>query len=192
MDQKKTRLPVPSKRVLIGLAWFGGILAAVLIMALMASVASLSRDYTSLEEQDRQSREDRAALREAVTSQEKSLAEANRRLRQLGRSPVVVPPVSGNDNPVIIVGTPGEDGEDGEDGSRGPRGPRGFTGLPGLPGIAGPPGPAGSDGTDGTDGRDAFPFTFVFTVPGNGIGNDHTYSCRIVGTDAGSCHEVGG
>lgn len=70
-------------------------------------------------------------------------------------------------------GTNGVDGKDGATGATGPQGPVG------PEGPQGPPGPAGKDGTNGQNGTDAVPFTFVFTIPGNGNQSGTTYSCTI-------------
>lgn len=187
----KKPLPAPSKRTLIIMAWTGGILLLLLVLGMLVAIVTLSTDYSDLEDRADHSKVKQETLSDKVLAQEQALAEANRRLRKLGRAPVPTPPVSGND-PIVIVGPAGQNGvngRDGEDGARGPRGPRGFTGLPGLPGIDGSDGADGTDGTDGTDGRDAFPFTFVFTVPGNGVGGDHTYTCRVPDSGPITCQE---
>lgn len=184
----KKPLPAPSKRTLIIMAWVGGILAALLMMGMLVAVVLLTSASSDLEARADHSKIKQEALNEKVLAQEQALAEANRRLRKLGRAPVSTPPSSG-ENPIVIVGPAGQNGlngEDGKDGRRGPRGLRGFTGLPGLPGIDGQD---GTDGTDGADGEDAFPFTFVFTVPGNGIGNSHTYTCHMGGSGPVTCRE---
>jgi hypothetical protein len=105
--------------------------------------------------------------------------------------------------PAAAAGQPGIDGRDGRDGSAGTDGRDGFNGVdgqdgePGAPGAPGADGPPGKDGAPGADGKDgapgkdgqdgqsAYPFTFQFTVPGNGIGNDVTYT--VACTEPGNC-----
>lgn len=182
------RLPVPSKRALVVLAWIGGIFAAVLLMVMMFSIVSLSNDYTSLEEQDAASRADRENLHRSLAEQERSLKEANRRLRKAGEKPVPTPdtPEPDGSNSIVINGRDGQDGEDGEDGARGPRGLRGLRGLMGLTGATGTdgftppclftvegckgtkgdPGPVGPVGPQGEDGEDGQPTNFSVAVVG--------------------------
>lgn len=188
----KRQLPVPTKRTLVIMAWTGGVFAALLILGMLVAIVGLTTDYANLEDKAEASKADQRALSKELAAQDQSLAEANRRLRELGEKPVPAPPVSGNEGPVVIVGSPGPAGDDGEDGARGPRGLRGlrgFTGLPGLPGIDGTDGTDGTDGADGADGEDAFPFTFVFTIPGNGINEGQTYTCRIADSGPITCQE---
>lgn len=73
-------------------------------------------------------------------------------------------------------GAKGDPGQDGKDGSPGPAGPPGSTGPPGPKGDKGDTGDAGSNGADGTP---AVPFTFRFTIPGNGNSGDTTYVCTV-------------
>lgn len=98
----------------------------------------------------------------------------------------------GKNGPPGPRGGPGADGDDGTDGQNGPTGP---TGTPGLSayqvavanGFAGTVSEwlnslVGANGADGQDGRSAFPFTFVFTVPGdNPIEPDRTYTVTCEG-----------
>lgn len=70
-------------------------------------------------------------------------------------------------------GEPGPSGSSGSDGARGEPGPQGERGPAGEPGAPGAPGAAGAPGADG---QSAYPFTFVFTVPGVVPGDDTTYT----------------
>lgn len=70
-------------------------------------------------------------------------------------------------------GTNGTDGVDGKDGTDGTDG---RDGVDGQDGAMGPQGEKGDKGDKGDPGESAFPFTFEFTIQGNGISPDHTYS----------------
>lgn len=110
-------------------------------------------------------------------------------------------------------GEPGPPGPQGGPGATGSPGPAGPPGRPGSPGPAGPSGPAGSDGSPGeqgeqgppgpkgdtgepgqagADGADAYPFTFRFIVPADGIlSQPHTYECTVRNPDStATCREI--
>lgn len=86
----------------------------------------------------------------------------------------------GDPGPEGRPGDPGEDGPGGPEGQAGKPGDPGGPGKPGDPGEpgqngpqgpagpAGPAGPGGPAGPQGEPGAPAYPFTFVFTVPGGG------------------------
>lgn len=96
--------------------------------------------------------------------------------------------LSGTDGRSGAPGVPGKDGTDGRDGLDGANGATGFTGPagpPGAPGKDGAPGMDGAPGKDGSNGQSAYPFSFSFTVPGNGVGQDVTYT--VVCSSPGSC-----
>lgn len=78
-----------------------------------------------------------------------------------------------------LMGLRGDPGADGTPGATGAAGPAGTPGEPGPEGPPGPPGPQGDKGEKGDPGpagQSAFPFTFQFTVQGNGLGSDRTYT----------------
>lgn len=111
-------------------------------------------------------------------------------------------------------GPPGPQGLQGNPGLQGPTGLQGIMGRrgqPGQPGIGteGPPGSpgdkgdigdkgdkgdkgdVGDKGDTGPAGAPAFPFTFSFTVPGNGLSPGTTYSCTVTTPDTPvTCQEV--
>ena len=91
--------------------------------------------------------------------------------------------VPGPDGPAGHMGQPGQPGDAGSPGPSGAPGSTGDVGPQGPQGEQGPPGPPGADGKDGqpgADGKDAFPFTFVFTVPGvTPVSPDRTYACVV-------------
>lgn len=76
-------------------------------------------------------------------------------------------------------GTDGIDGRDGVNGVDGTNGIDGVDGVDGADGAPGPQGPAGPQGEQGVPGTDAVPFTFIFTIPGNGNSPDQTFKCTI-------------
>lgn len=84
-----------------------------------------------------------------------------------------------------LDGRDGLNGIDGEDGLPGQPGADGQPGTPGKDGVDGKDGAPGKDGVDGKDGQSAYPFSFTFTVPGNGVGNDVTYT--VACTAPGAC-----
>lgn len=144
-------MPVPSRRVLVWGAWTVGVLIVGIIIWMMWLLATLQDDVA-------QGGRDRDALRDAnaaqdatIAAQESALEQANRRLRDAGEAPVLVPeapePVPG---PAGAAGEPGARGPAGPPGASiiGPRGPAGRDGRT----VVGPPGPAGDDGDDGDDG----------------------------------------
>lgn len=116
----------------------------------------------------------------------------------------------------ISIGIQGPRGPEGPQGPQGPpgvgiQGPIGLRGLMGLPGknglsVSGPAGPQGATGPQGekgergdkgetgaagTDGKSAVPFTFTFTIPGNGVSPGTTYTCTIPEPDSQvTCQEV--
>lgn len=85
------------------------------------------------------------------------------------------------------AGTPGAAGSTGQAGSRGETGAtgsQGDRGPAGEQGPAGPVGPQGPAGADGVPGASAYPFTFVFTVPGvvpGDPGTTYTVTCQPEG-----------
>lgn len=84
--------------------------------------------------------------------------------------------VDGPPGPRGLRGVRGTDGIDGVDGVDGINGVNGVDGAPGPQGEPGPPGPQGELGPQGEPGASAFPFTFSFTVQGNGVGQPTTYT----------------
>lgn len=149
-------------------------------------------------------RGDNATLATGVQDLRGATSEANRRLKSAGKTPVTVPSVS---SPAVQRGEAGTDGRDGRQGQRGPRGavgaagaagltitgPRGPAGATGATGPKGDTGSAGQNGRDGADstvpgprgeqgaqgepGQSAYPFTFVFVMPG--LTGDTTYTCNL-------------
>jgi len=74
------------------------------------------------------------------------------------------------------AGEPGQSGSNGAPGETGPQGPQGERGAPGETGPQGPQGPAGERGPEGPAGPSAYPFTFVFTIPGDLVDPDRTFT----------------
>lgn len=90
-----------------------------------------------------------------------------------------------------VNGRNGKNGLDGGPGDNGPPGPQGLTGAKGDTGDTGPAGADGKDGANGADGTPAVPFTFTFTVPGNGLSPGHTFSCTVTTPDSQvTCQEA--
>lgn len=177
------KMPVPSRRTNIALAWLVGITILCLGAWLIGKVATLGEANTSLQEQDRQSRTDREALRETAESLSESLASdrlditaLREQIRQLGEEPVVQP-----DRPTVpgrLIVIPGPRGEScieeigyprcrGAEGTDGSSGVDGTPGANGTDGAQGPPGPAGSKGDPGPPGKDG----------GAGTAQPGSYSC---------------
>jgi Collagen triple helix repeat (20 copies) len=106
----------------------------------------------------------------------------------------------GPQGPQGIPGIQGPMGFQGLIGLNGKNGKNGLDGKEGLAGAVGPTGPAGSQGEKGDpgatgdtgpSGTSAVPFTFIFTVPGNGLSPGTTFSCTITSPDTSvTCQEV--
>jgi hypothetical protein len=75
-----------------------------------------------------------------------------------------------------MMGLPGANGATGGPGPTGLQGPPGPAGEPGPVGPEGPQGEPGPRGEKGDPGESAYPFSFTFTVSGNGLGADTTYT----------------
>jgi hypothetical protein len=92
-------------------------------------------------------------------------------------------------------GDTGASGADGSEGLQGPMGPQGSPGPQGPQGEKGETGATGPQGPEGSPGANTYPFTFQFTIPGNGLPNDpdRTFQCEM--TEPGvieECAEITG
>lgn len=167
----KIKAPVPSRRSIIILAWFVGVLALLLIVWLFGKVATLGEANQQFEERDQQSLEDRRILAERLDREEAALGALAEQLRQLGEDPVVEPVNPPDPGRLVII--PGPKGDRGQScieeigfpRCRGAEGDDGTSGLDGAPGTngadgaQGPPGPAGPKGDPGAPGKDGAPGT---------------------------------
>lgn len=191
---------VPSTRTL-RFVWFAAaVVFAALVLGLLAVVISQSHDLDRAAKNDRESKADRAALHDSIDGLAAMLGEANKRLAEAGKAPVVngdevapdmpVPGPRGAQGPRGPQGQPGPAGNDGSDGrngdpgSRGPAGPTGTSGPIGPAGPAGPPGPPGATGERGPAGEPGpspYPFTFTFVVDNLGQSTTYTVTCTASG-----------
>lgn len=148
-----------------------GVIAIGALIVVVISVINLAQRSSHQETELDRAQHDRTRILSALDAQQKALTEANRRLVNAGKAPVVP-----------IQGDTGATGPMGPQGPVGPRGPRGFLGLPGATGAigatgatgesgaagpkgdTGPAGPAGPAGADGKNGA-------------NGTATPGTYSC---------------
>lgn len=157
------KAPVPSRRALTGLAWFTGLVLTLLIVWLVAKVSTFGEENRALQEQDRQSRADRAELFKEVKSDKRDIIALTEQLRQLGEKPAVQPEEVPDSGIVVIPGPRGAScieqigyvrcrGTKGNSGVRGAAGPAGVNGKDGAPGVAGPQGEAGPAGPQGPAG----------------------------------------
>lgn len=158
------KMPVPSRRVNIVLAWLAVLVALALGAWLVVKVASLGEENHQLVEQDRQSRADRAELFAEVKGDKRDIAALREQLRQLGEKPVVQPQGGPDDSGIVVV--PGPRGAScieeigyvrcrgakGTAGGQGPAGRTGAVGATGAPGSQGPQGDAGPAGPQGPVG----------------------------------------
>lgn len=150
------RVPIPSRRALTVGMWIAAAAIAALVIWMLVIISRLSDDTVrterDLSEARGQAREVFGDLVETNAAQDEALEEANRRLEQAGRRPVMFP------TPEPVIGPPGAAGATGPRGPAGVSivGPPGPRGLPGKDGqsIVGPVGPRGEPGADGADGRD--------------------------------------
>lgn len=147
------RVPVPTHRTLVVLAWAVVLATVGLVAFLVITVFRLmgADDFSLADRADirdevdtirAEAADDRAA-REALTAQVESL----------GETPVVQPGATLPPN-LRFIPVPGEDGSDGDDGGDGTDGTDGTDGGDGTDGEPGGPGADGIDGQDGTDGTD--------------------------------------
>lgn len=134
------RAPVPSERTvsamkvaLFVLVLFGAVWLVVSVIVLVI------RTETNADEID--------FLHTRSAAQDEALREANRKLVEVGETPVEVPDV-----PTPEPGEQGDPGERGDVGQTGPRGPVGATGPQGPAGDDGSRGPRGFTGLDGPVG----------------------------------------
>lgn len=170
------KIPVPSRRANIALAWVMVLVLIVFGAWLIGKVVTLGQENHSLEEQDRQSRSDRAQLRDDVEADRLALEALREQIRQLGEEPVVEPEDVPDDARVVVAPGPkgdrgascieelgfnrcrgdegkgGSDGADGDPGSDGINGQDGAPGAPGAPGAKGETGPKGDKGDPGERG----------------------------------------
>lgn len=91
---------------------------------------------------------------------------------------------NGTTPPCVLVlgGCDGDTGPQGPKGDQGIQGPKGDTGVAGAAGDQGPKGDQGIQGPQGLEGDagpPAYPFDFIFVVPGTLPNPDTTYTCRI-------------
>jgi len=104
------------------------------------------------------------------------------------RGPQGPPGIQG---PVGLQGLMGIHGLNGKNGKNGLNGTDGLIGPMGPQGVKGDKGDTGDKGAPGSDGTSAVPFTFVFTIPGNGLSPGTTFSCTITIPDSQvTCQEV--
>ena len=150
----RVRLPVPSRRSIMVLAWFAALSVVALLLTMMAMLAETGREYDKLSERQQSSLSDRQDLRTAIDEHERALREANRRLRVAGKSPVEEPPTPAaqSDDDADDVDRRLTAGPRGLIGPRGPMGPQGEPGKPGVDGAAGEPGSSGPPGEAGPPG----------------------------------------
>lgn len=150
------RLPVPTRRALMVGAWAVGMAVIALVVYLLVTVLSMTRE-------DEGDAADRADLRTEVTAQQKRADLLDQQVRELGETPIVEPSENSalESRYVPVPGAAGPAGPPGADGAAG----QSLPGLPGAPGrtVVGPPGttgPAGAEGeagatgTSGKDGKD--------------------------------------
>lgn len=190
----------------------GGMLAlaalgvGVLLLTLVA-VVWLARENSELENQDTQSRADRAELHATLDDLASALNRANDRLVDAGEPPVTAPaptPEAGEQGEPGATGPrgvpgatgpqgePGRAGRTGAAGASGQTGPAGSDGEPGPPGPQGPAGPQGERGEQGPQGPQGeagpspWPFTFSFTVQTLTGSTTYTVTCN-----AGGCTVLG-
>lgn len=174
------RIPVPSRRVVIALAWMAGIAALLFAGWLILQVSSLAEENQRFEERDQQSLADREHLHDEVEAQQAALEALAEQLQELGEEPVVEPDEIPTESDVVVIpgprgfscieeigyprcrgaeglpgsdGRAGADGRDGRDGAPGPAGPTGPAGPAGPQGERGPAGPQGEPGPQGPQGE---------------------------------------
>ena len=161
------KMPVPSRRMNIVLAWLV-VLAAIAFGAwLVGTVTALGEENHRFEQRDRQSLQDRHELRDRLDREETALAALAEQLRQLGEDPVIEPtappptgqliPIPGprGESCIEEIGYPrcrGTKGNSGAPGAVGPAGAAGENGAPGATGPQGETGPAGPQGPAGPAG----------------------------------------
>lgn len=174
------KLPVPSRRANIVLAWVLALALIVFGAWLIGKVVTLGEENHHLEEQDRQSRADRAKLFDEVESDKVAIEALREQLKQLGEKPVVEPDDVPDGSRIVVVpgprglsciedvgltacrgpsGQPGKPGADGSDGVDGTDGLNGQDGAPGAKGDPGPKGEKGDPGERGPAGADGAPGT---------------------------------
>lgn len=188
---------VPSTRTL-RFVWFAAaVVFGALVLGLLAVVVSQSHDLDQAARNDRESKADREQLHDSIDDLAAMLGEANKRLADAGKAPVVgddevAPdvPVPGPRGPAGEpgrrgergpAGVPGSDGSDGRPGKTGGPGPAGPTGPSGPAGPPGPPGATGERGPAGEPGPSPYPFTFTFVVDNYGQSTTYTVTCAASG-----------
>lgn len=174
------KVPVPSARGVVILAWITVLAAIAFGVWLVGQVVTLGDENHRFEERDRQSIADRRELRASLLEDRAKLRALELQVRGLGEDPVVEPDDDAPDRLVLIPGPRGEscieelgfpmcrgaqgpasrvpgpegadgaDGQDGTDGATGPTGPTGPAGPAGPKGDKGDPGERGPAGPAGT------------------------------------------
>jgi FtsZ-binding cell division protein ZapB len=149
---------VPSDRTLRWGRVLVILLVGVVVWLALGAVMWLANENDNLEQQDAQSRADRAELRERADQLEAHQEALARQVRRLGGKPVVSTEELDSGEVIVIEGKrglPGKDGRDGRDGATGRPGRDGAPGVDGRDGQdgSGQPGPAGPTGEQGPKGE---------------------------------------
>jgi hypothetical protein len=198
-------VPVPSSRTVRVLVALATLLVVAFLAWLMFQLISLAGQVRGNDEKLAAGKSRDTALSVQNQRQDQALAEANRRLKALGKATVPVPPAvtlppvtgpTGLQGPMGPAGPQGPQGPEGGTGQAGTAGKAGSPGSPGSPGetgtagTTGEQGPAGPAGTDGKDGASAYPFTFTFVIDFP-PGHTTTYTCTLTAPGvAATCSAV--